>query len=119
MYRDELKAFGQEKIVNIKIKKIQKKKIYVNNKRVKGWQNVDMLNVEYKQVIQKNKIEDYDLRLGFKNRNKCLHLQKFIKEKQGRPVGYIMKGKDELNSGPLKIDKSILSQREAFEPGNF
>ena len=29
----------------------------MNNKRVKGWQNVDKLYAEYKQVIQRSRIQ--------------------------------------------------------------
>ena len=42
----------------INIKKSRKEKnMYMNNKRVKGWQNVDKLYAEYKQLIQKSSIE--------------------------------------------------------------
>ena len=42
----------------INIKKSTKEKImYMNNKRVKGWQNVDKLYAECKQLIQKSRIE--------------------------------------------------------------
>lgn len=29
----------------------------MNNKRIKGWQNVDKLYAEYKQAIQKSRID--------------------------------------------------------------
>ena len=31
--------------------------MYINNKRVKGWQNVDKLFAEYNQVIRKSMTE--------------------------------------------------------------
>ena len=45
------------KVYRKDIKKVQKKKIYMKNKRVKGWQNIDKLYAECKQVIQKNRIQ--------------------------------------------------------------
>ena len=51
-----------------------------------------MLNAEYKQVIQKNKIGDYDSRVGFKYRNKCLHLQKFILKKTRQTISLYHEG---------------------------
>ena len=46
-------------INHINIKRKYKGKIYIcmYNKRVKGWQNIDKLCAEYKEVIQKSRIE--------------------------------------------------------------
>ena len=40
----------------INIKK-RRKYGYINNERVKGWQNIDKLYAEYKQAIQKSMID--------------------------------------------------------------
>jgi len=43
--------------INIKKKYKKEKYIYMKNKRAKGWQNVDKLYAEYKQAIQKSRID--------------------------------------------------------------
>ena len=52
---DTYKQFTRH-INYINIQKRKEKKIYMN-KRVKGWQNVDKLYEEYRQVMQKSRIE--------------------------------------------------------------
>ena len=46
----------------------------MNNKRVKGWQNVDKLYAEYKQVIQRSRIQCLKcvVYIGFKGKCKAV-----------------------------------------------